>query len=229
MIGVTQLIKHYHPKVDWEKKAKAKAKEEGVSTEDILEQWEEARQKGLNKGNKLHLMKREEMKDKDNYIEYSYIKGDDNFEYNSLDYIVKEGFIYDERPFVHPTLKLIGIPDRISIINNRVNIIDFKSDKTMYMSARILKNKGFTLRQKMLEPLNHMDKCNYNEYRLQLSLYMHLILQNNKTLKPGKIEIHHTIFDEDTLEPLHENIIPIVYLRKEVNSILADAKKKKLC
>jgi hypothetical protein len=58
---------------------------------------------------------------------------------------------------------------------------------------------------------------------------MYLILQNNKTLKPGKIEIHHTIFDEDTLEPLHEDIIPIVYLRKEVNSILADAKKKKLC
>lgn len=229
MIGVKKLIQYYLPKVDWEKKAKAKAKEEGVSTDDILQQWEDAKEKGIKKGNKLHLLKRDEMKGKDNYIEYSYSKGESEFVYNSGSYKVEEGFTYDERPFVHPTLQLIGIPDRISIVNNKVNIIDFKSDKVMYMSARILKNKGFTLRQKMLEPLGHMDKCNYNEYRLQLSLYMYLILQNNKTLKPGKIEIHHTIFDEDTLEPLHEDIIPIVYLRKEVNSILADAKKKKLC
>jgi hypothetical protein len=49
MIGVKELLKGLGPKIDWDKKAKQKAKDLGVSTESILKEWEEARDKVIYK------------------------------------------------------------------------------------------------------------------------------------------------------------------------------------
>ena len=47
----------------------------------------------------------------------------------------------------------------------------------------------------MQYPVNHLDDCNFNHYALQLSIYMYIILKHNRKLKPGKIFIHHVIFE----------------------------------
>ena len=226
MIGVKEFINQFKPKIDWDKKAKDKAKELGVSKDDILKEWEESRQKGIEKGFKLEKQKQEEYNGLPNYVYHEYQKADESFLYNHENYIIEEGYIYDQKPFVHPKYDLIGIPDRVQVIDGCVYIDDFKSDKHIYKEGFVVKNGKFSMKMKMTNPISHLDLCNYNEYRLQLSLYMNLILSNNKTLRPGKLRILHTIFDEDTLLPEQEVIEEVAYLRKEVLTILNTLKKR---
>jgi hypothetical protein len=144
--------------------------------------------------------------------------------YNPLNYIIEEGYIYDEKPFVHPKYSLIGIPDRVQVIDNKVYIDDFKSDKAIYKTAKLFKIGKFYQKYMFQEPISHIDWCNYREYNLQLSLYMRLILDNNRKLRPGTMRILHTIHDEDTLMPIEEVIYEVPYLRKEVTAILKKLK-----
>lgn len=225
MIGVKELLKGLGPKIDWEKKAKQKAKDLGVSADSILKEWEEARNKGIYKGNSLHEFKQKEYEDQDNYIRYDYVKTDpSSFIYDPLNYVIEEGYIYDEKPFVHPKYPLIGIPDRVKVIDNKVYIDDFKSDKAIYKTAKLFKIGKFYQKYMFQEPISHIDWCNYREYNLQLSLYMRLILDNNRKLRPGTMRILHTIHDEDTLMPIEEVIYEVPYLRKEVTAILKKLK-----
>jgi len=225
MIGVKELINQHKPKIDWNKKAKEKAKELGVSTEDILKEWEEAKNKGLAKGKDLHSRKSSEASSLDNYVYVGYSGPTETYVHDSSKYVLEEGFTYDEMPFQHPLVKLIGIPDRVWVENGKVNIDDFKSDKNIYKVAKAFKNGRFVIKQKMLAPISHLDYCNYIEYNLQLSLYMKLILDNNKTLRPGKLRILHTIYDENTLIPQEEVVYEVPYLRKEVNALIKKLEK----
>lgn len=225
MIGVKELISKFSPKINWDKKAKDKAKEEDVSKEDILKEWEEAKEKGIRKGNALHIKKQSEYNEEDNYVRYTYQKHDDTFVYNHSNYIIENGYVYDEKPFVHYKFDIIGIPDRVIVKDNVVDIYDFKSDKAIYKVAKTFRNGKFFTKQKMLSPIAHIDYCNYMIYNLQLSFYMKLILDNNKNLKPGKLFILHTLHNEDTLEALEEITYEVPYLRKEITAILKTIKK----
>lgn len=220
MISVKELIDLHKPKIDWEKKAKDKAKERGISAKDILEEWDAARLKGLTKGKALHERRQLEMENSENYIKYDYKNSDHIFIYEPSNYKIEEGYTYDEKPFVHPKRPLIGIPDRVYVKDNKVHIIDFKSDKAIYKVAKTFKNNKFVTKLKFASPISHMDFCNYIEYNLQLSLYMRLILDNNKTLHFGSLTILHTIHNEDTLEPLTDVVYDVPYLRKEVETLL---------
>lgn len=223
MIGVKELIKSYCPKIDWDKKAKEKSKALGISKDQLLKEWEEARDKGLNKGKILHDSKSKDYINEPSYIKYKY--DHNGGDVPDIDCIVKEGFIYDEKMFVHPKYPLKGIPDRIKVNKGKIYIEDFKSDKAIYKVAKMFKNGKFFTKQKMLPPIGHLDYCNYIEYVLQLSLYMRLVMDNNKTLRFGGLSILHTKFDEDTLEPLSEEVIEVPYLRKEVEALLKTLKK----
>lgn len=75
-------------------------------------------------------------------------------------------------------------------------------------------------------------------YNLQLSIYMYMIIKHNPNLKPGKLTIHHIMFEEEEekdkygypITKLDSNGDPIVkeivqydlpYLKDEVVSILS--------
>ena len=88
----------------------------------------------------------------------------------------------------------------------------------------------------MLDPVGHLDDCNFNHYALQLSIYMYIILKHNPKLRPGRIFIHHITFEQDAEDeygypvtakdsygnPIVKEVIPIAvpYLVDEVISIL---------
>lgn len=44
-------------------------------------------------------------------------------------------------------------------------------------------------------PLSHLGDHNFNHYALQLSIYMYIVLKHNHNLKPGKLQIHHVLFE----------------------------------
>lgn len=220
MRGVKEFLESFKAPVDWEKKLKTKAKDRGMTVDELRKEWEDARIKGLAKGNSLHHTKELEFEGNENYIKYEYEKHEEGTDYTTMDYSIQNGFVYAEKPFILPKFDLIGIPDRISVIDNYVHIDDFKSDKAIYKESYRVTNGKFSTKKKMLPPISHLDDCNYLFYNLQLSLYMRMVLYHNKSLRPGVLRILHTQFNEDTLEPGKETIYEVPYLRREVEALL---------
>lgn len=101
--------------------------------------------------------------------------------------------VYPEHMVYLKSVGLCGQSDLVEVVNGKVNITDYKTNKE-------IKTESFTSwdggKQKMHSPLSHLDDCNLNHYNLQLSLYMYIILKHNPRLKPGNLHIHHIMFEE---------------------------------
>lgn len=133
-------------------------------------------------------------------------------------------------------LKSVGIcgqSDRVEVINNTVNIYDYKTNKE-------IKTQGYSDWQgttsKMQPPINHLDDCNLIHYAIQLSLYMYMILKHNPLLKPGKMIIEHVVFKvcsvdefgypeiclDENNEPVIEKVVlyEVKYFKKEVLDLI---------
>lgn len=132
---------------------------------------------------------------------------------------------YLEKLLFSNKYKIIGYADKIQVKRNTINIIDNKVIDKLYRTSSFTTDSGFVLKGvKMLEPLGHLDDCNYNEFALQLSLYMYLAWENNKHLKIGKLFIRHIkMNDRDKI--VTDTLIEVPYLKDEVKRIL---KYKKL-
>ena len=141
--------------------------------------------------------------------------------------------VYPEHMVYLKSTGICGQSDLVEVVNGKVNIIDYKTNKE-------IKTEGFTnwegITEKMLDPISHLDDCNFNHYALQLSIYMYIILKHNPKLKPGRIFIHHITFEQEGEDkygypiaakdsdgnPIVKDVIPMAvpYLVDEVISIL---------
>ena len=141
--------------------------------------------------------------------------------------------VYPEHMVYLKSAGLCGQSDLVEVVNGKVNIIDYKTNKEIKM-------KGFTnwegITEKMLLPVNSLDDCHFNHYALQLSIYMYIILKHNPKLKPGKIFIHHVKFEierednwgypigkkDESGNPIVKEVIviPIPYLVDEVQAVI---------
>jgi hypothetical protein len=141
--------------------------------------------------------------------------------------------IYPEHMVYLKSAGICGQSDLVEVVNNKVNIIDYKTNKEIKMESYVdWDGKS----EKLCNPVNNLDDCNFNHYALQLSVYMYIILKHNPKLKVGKMLIHHVIFDEDEKDlngypvtKYNENgdpivkeviVIPVPYLQDEVISIM---------
>lgn len=141
--------------------------------------------------------------------------------------------VYPEHMVYLRSAGICGQSDLVEIVNGRVNIIDYKTNKKIDTESYIdWEGKS----EKMLSPLDLLDDCNFNHYALQLSIYMYIILKHNPKLKPGKIFIHHITFEiekEDdwgypivkldaNKDPIINKVTPIAvpYLVEEVMAII---------
>ena len=141
--------------------------------------------------------------------------------------------IYPEHMMYLKSAGICGQSDFVEVVNNKVNIIDYKTNKEIKKES--FKNwEGIS--DKMSFPISSLDDCNFNHYALQLSIYMYIILKHNPKLQPGKINIHHILFEveetdqwgypiarlNDDGDPIVKEVIPIdiPYLKDEVISII---------
>jgi hypothetical protein len=153
-----------------------------------------------------------------------------------------ESGVYPEHMVYLKSAGICGQSDLVEVVNGRIYIIDYKTNKE-------IKKESFVnwegLSDKLSFPLAHLDDCNFNHYALQLSIYMYIMLKHNPKLKPGKMYIHHVVFEEDDKDqngypvtkysvegdPIVKEVIPmeVPYLEDEVRSIilwLSDNKHK---
>lgn len=141
--------------------------------------------------------------------------------------------IYPEHFVYLKSVGLCGQSDRVEVIKDTVDIIDYKTNKEIKKES--FKNwEGIS--QKMTGPCAHLDDCNFNHYALQLSAYMYIILKHNPNYKPGKTILHHVIFEkngEDKFgnpilrkdannEPIVKTVIPYEtpYLKREIINMI---------
>ncbi len=141
--------------------------------------------------------------------------------------------IYPEHMVYLKSARICGQADRVEVVGDEVNIYDYKTNKEIKTEA-YTNWEGIT--NKLSGPLSHIDDCNFFHYALQLSIYMYIILKHNHGLKPGKMQIHHILFeveDEDKYgypivakdaagDPMIKEVVPydVPYLKKEVNKII---------
>ena len=153
---------------------------------------------------------------------------------------VKEAPLQKLEPGVYPehmvylrSAGICGQSDLVEVINGKVNIIDYKTNKEIKKESYV---NWEGLSEKMAHPVNNLDDCNFYHYALQLSIYMYIILKHNPKLKPGSMYIHHITFEVDKEDqwgypiakldnngdPIVKEVIPMVipYLIEEVHAII---------
>jgi hypothetical protein len=140
--------------------------------------------------------------------------------------------IYPEHFVYLKSAGLCGQSDRVEVVTNLVDVIDYKTNKEIKKHSF----RNWDGPQMMTGPVAHLEDCNYNHYSLQLSIYLYIILKHNPAYKPGKLILHHIIFEktgEDDFgypilkkdpqgEPVVKEIVPYVvpYLKTEVISMI---------
>jgi len=150
--------------------------------------------------------------------------------------------VYPEHMVYLRSKGICGQSDLVEVVNGKVNIIDYKTNKQIKMKSYV---NWEGVSEKMLAPISNLDDCNFNHYALQLSIYMYIILKHNPKLKPGNIFLNHISFEvegedkwgypiskkDENGDPIVKDvdIIPVPYLIDEVLSIfyfLNDNKNK---
>ena len=150
--------------------------------------------------------------------------------------------VYPEHMVYLKSAGICGQSDLVEIVNGKVTIIDYKTNKEIKMQSYV---DWEGMSQKMQYPVSHLDDCNFSHYALQLSIYMYIILKHNPKLRPSGMFIHHVQFEEEGKDehgypitkfseqgdPVLKDLttIPVPYLKDEVISLihyLYDNRKK---
>lgn len=237
-ISVTRLIHYFKEPFDTVKMAEACSKGKNpkynkMTPEEIIKLWESENKRAINLGSWYH-----DQREKD-VLACNTItrKGKELTIINPLmdgmiklapDQQLTEG-IYPEHLVYLKSAGVCGQADRIEVVDDVIDVYDYKTNKEIKMQGFI---GGGGKSKKMLGPLSHLDECNYNEYALQLSTYMYIMLKHNFNLKPGKIQLDHIEFEIDHLDkngypvvatdamgdPLVKSVTPyeLPYMKKEV-------------
>lgn len=178
--------------------------------EHLKKQWKKTSEEACEKGSNYHLKKENE----------SYFNGYDKvgdkvantiYEYSFDLFQLKDGF-HTEVLVYSDYYKIAGKVDKLLIetVNGEriIHIDDYKTNKALK------KQNPF---QSFKHPLNHLDDCNWNTYRLQLSLYAKLLELCG--YKVGHLQLTHVTDMGDYPEPF-------AYLDNEIQLILDDRERK---
>lgn len=121
--------------------------------------------------------------------------------------------IYPEHLIYLMSAGICGQADRVEVVNDCIDLYDYKTNKEI--KKRVLKQQ--VERLKMLPPLSHLDDCNFNDYALQLSIYMYMMLKHNYNLNPGIMQIDHIEFE---IESFDKHGYPVVMLDAEGHPVV---------
>lgn len=141
--------------------------------------------------------------------------------------------IYPEHFVYLKSAGLCGQSDRVEVVRGIVDIIDYKTNKEIKKTS-FVNWEGKS--QKMTGPCSHLDDCNFNHYGLQLSCYLYMILKHNPLYKPGKLILHHVIFEKGSEDkfgypiykvdsegkPIVKEVVPyeVPYFKTEVRNMI---------
>lgn len=203
--SVTTLLGKYAPKFDpYGYIAKAVAKKQGVSVEQIKDMWEKIASDSRDRGKRIH-------KIIENYI-LDGIEDPENIELiNSFKNLNLKGKLYPEEKIASEDLLIAGTMDlKIDRGNDIIDIFDYKTNKEIDFFSKY--------KNRLYAPISHLEDCSYNKYALQLSFYAFLC--ELKSFKIGRLGI--LWIDEN------DKIIyyPVPYMKDTIEILIEDIRKK---
>lgn len=196
--SVTTLIHKYCKPFDIDYHATRIAKREGVSKEDIIEEWRLGNIKSQEKGTKLH-------KIFEDYIE----KGEyppkakkliDEFDTKVKNIVGYYASVDSEKLLYSHKFKIAGKADLIYHTEDGFYILDFKTNKNFRFGSKYS--------EYLLNPLHHLTNCEFNIYALQLSMYAAMAEKIFDKKCKGLTVLY---FEGLNIKPIHLN-----YMRYEV-------------
>ena len=227
MIGVKDFIKEFKEPVNWAEKAEKQAKKnvgKKATKEEVQEEidkitaeYDKKRVKGETYQAKLC---QKEVDSNPNAILGTYKAYDSSNVPETDSCKLDPNKVYLEKFLMSNKYEILGYADRIDTKGNIINITDNKVVEKIYRSSSFKTETGFKVEsKKMLPPLQHLDDTNYNDFVLQLSLYMYLAWENNKNMKIGNLYIRHIVMN-DLDKVTSDTTIPVPYLKDEVKLML---------
>ena len=250
--SVTSFVGMFKPKFDAEAQSKKSSKNKRskwykIPPKEILKIWNNESERAIELGNWYHDEREKRLCEFKTIaregVEIPIIKPitDTNGVKVAPKQKLAEG-VYPEHFAYLKSSGLCGQADLVSIVNGKINILDYKTNKEIKM-------KGFTnwegITSKMYKPVNHLDDCNLKHYNLQLSLYAYIIKKHNPKLKVGELQIQHVTFEEeskdkygypvtkynDQKEPIikHIKMYNLPYLKDDVQNLIMWLKDNPIC
>lgn len=214
--SVSKFISKFKPLFDREGLSRRVAEKNNTTQADILKQWDTKAKASTDYGKLMHsfienyLTKRKyDMHDRlrlamytQEYRQYSLDQADHliGLLVDFLAYLLEEYEIIGlEQIVCSLPLKLAGTYDCLarSYSTGEYVLFDWKTNKAIDTSSKW---------NKMLDPLEHLDDCNFNHYSLQLSLYQYMFQDRFNIARRSIIHIN-----ENKIMPLE-----VPYLEKEL-------------
>jgi len=202
-LSVTTFVSHFKQPFDSVKSSISSSKNKkstwyGMNPESIRNIWDNEGFRATDMGTWYHDQREKDITDCDTIVR-------DGIELPVFKPLFKEGIkiapeqklvngIYPEHFVYLVSAGLCGQSDRVEVINDHVNIGDYKTNKKLNFNG-YTNWEGVTTM--MTGPLSHLEDCHIVHYGIQLSLYMYMILKHNHNLKPGKLTIEHVIFESE--------------------------------
>lgn len=199
--SISKIINSITPPFPRDKIASAIAKRDGKKKEDVLKSWNDKLDSSLVQGNKIHDAL--DAYNKTGNVVDPYLN-DMILGVNSLFSNYKE--TYSEARLFLKDKRIAGTADKPCYRGN--NVMDYFDYKTNESKGIQYENK---YGKYLLDPVTHLEDCNYNKYSLQLSSYAYMG-EKEFGFKAGMLKI---IF----IPPSNPNgwfQIPVPYMREEV-------------
>tara|TARA_B100001250_G_C19817118_1_gene799175 strand:+ start:5603 stop:6325 length:723 start_codon:yes stop_codon:yes gene_type:complete len=191
-ISVTEFINTFFSPFDEQKIASnlsGKGKYKQMSTEDILIDWKERRDRGTIVHKELENFINHSATDKE--IDKLDLKSKQGVSFLKEKCINEQNILFSEVKIVSEKLQLAGTID-LMIYNknkNRLYLIDWKTNIN-------IKKTGY--KKGIVPPANLIDDCSFNRYKLQLSVYRY-ILENYYNVSVDGLYIAHLTNESYTI------------------------------
>ena len=217
LISWSRFIDNFFHKFDpaIAKKCAGYGKYAGMTEADVLQAWEDNRNKAADHGTRIH--------DAIETYSKTFIIEEKNKDLEPLVMSVKAEHkhyyqIYDEEVLALIDEGIAGTADKIFLLNNRKDSAFDMEDFKTNLSNGVEFVTGEKVKEKWCKyPIDHLPNCSYTKYALQLSMYAYMFSRWSGR-KPRKLQIRY-IPPEDMLQHV---VIPVPYLLMEVKALLSE-------
>lgn len=204
-LSVSALLKKVTPEFPREAISRAVAKRDGKTQQEVLKEWDQLRDSAIVRGNAIH-----------NALEH-YAKTEKVLESNWEQMIKSVMGIYDIYEKVYAEKRLYYVKGLICGTTDKMcyrgsNIMDYNDYKTNERNGIQYTSK---YNKFLLDPVSHLEDCNYNKYALQISTYAY-IGEKQFGYKAGRLSL--TFIPPDNVNNWQR--IPVPYMRAEVKNIV---------
>lgn len=171
-MSVSKVLSNYKEPFDKEFFAAKKARQEGITKEEMIARWDKNNKDACDKGQTIHNIVEQYLKDGE-VIDEALIAEFKKI-FNKADYkrVLSEEIVYSDMHEIAGTSDLICDVD-----NDLFDVYDFKTNKNFLFYNKFGKY--------LKSPLNNLQQCQYNDYSLQLSFYAYMygMITNKKVRK----------------------------------------------